>query len=373
MMSRFFLGLSLVVALALPGPAEASRFCQFSLWFKPKLPSTGLLERATFGPEFTFTNYDLLDEKPGSAYPLRAKTHKEVFEAYKKLCENRKDCHLEIGSDKKGGNFQVVYKDGWHFQVGIDEGVLEVQTLKGRYQDFVKNKKRLQSDLFDKMASMGLRPSVRCGGGHIHMGSDIFHEDPVLFRNFFADYANFPQLPFGALESDDPNHPPVAALKPHQQSGLVTALREFDTIANPLLKNFIWLIHSEVYTEAYTPSWGGGAYYQAIRLERMHWPNGMNTVELRGFRAQKSVDEFLLEIRLIIARLEYLRAKAERVPYRYGNEQADFSRQATVDAYYTYVEQTGLNWRQYRALLPGHLKYMTPYKQDPWSTKDELP
>jgi hypothetical protein len=320
------------------------------------------MERATFGPEFTFTNRRLLNEEDGKNSPEKEKIFSKARELYEQMCKVRKDCKITIGYDKHGGNFRVTYNDGWYFEVGIDQGVIEAQTVKGTYRDFLKNRVRLKDDLFYFMKSLGLFPDAEVGGGHIHIGADLFHEDPVLFRNFFADYANHPQLTVGVFSNDNPNHPPIIFLKPEQQEGFVKALKTFDAEENPTLKNFIWNIHSLVYTEAYTPEWGGGAYYQAIRLERMFWINGMNTFELRGFRPQKSVDEFLLQLELIGARMDYLKKNGQRVSFRFNESDADLRPQAIVDNFYSYVTETGLSWNKFKVLLPNRLKTRKPSK-----------
>lgn len=352
--------------ISLHAPAQFN-LCQLALdkFRSYSAPTSEFLETATFGPEFTFTNERLLSEnlKTNSEFPERAKALLKVRSSLEEYCQRSKECKISLGSDKHGGNFRVTYTDGWYFEVGIDNGVLESQTVKSTYADFLRNKKRLERDLFQTMKANGLKPDPEAGGGHIHIGADFFHDDPVLFRNFFADYANFPQLPFGLFDSPDPNHPPIAVLKRHQQQGFAKALERFDQIENPDLKAFIWLIHSEVYTEPYKKEWGGGAYYQAIRLERMFWLDGQATFELRGFRAQKSVDELLLQLELIGARMDFLKKQGGRVPYLFAERPASFTYQSIFDSFYIYVTEAGLPWGRYRSLLPGHLKYKKASKE----------
>lgn len=335
--------------------------CRLSLKRAETVAST-FLERATFGPEFTFTNSKLLWEPETSGFPVREKFFLKAREKYQELCRVRQDCSISLGSDKHGGNFRVTYNDGWYFEVGIDNNVIETQTVKSTYQQFLKNKNRLQSDLFNMMKNLGLVPDQITGGGHIHVGAEFFLEDPLLFRNFFVDYANHPQLTMGIFGDKDPNYPPIVLLKPHQQEGFTKALENFDSQPSPTLKSFIWNIHSQVYTEPFTPAWGGGAYYQAIRLERMFWINGAATFELRGFRPQKSMDEFLLELELIGARMDYLKNKNELVSFRFQNETPDFSAQSIVDTFYRYTTEAGLDWNRYKTFLPIKLKFLKPSK-----------
>lgn len=318
---------------------------------------TGFFEYATFGPEFTFTNDLIINEKSKAAkgttdFPHRNAAHKKAFEILKERCLIRRDCSVEMGSDKHGGNFRVTYSDGWYFEVGIDKRVLEVQTVKGSFSDFNRNKSRLEVDLFGTMKEIGLEPHARFGGGHIHVGAEFFHQNPILFRDFFVDFANFPQLVEGVLTQSNRNAPPLSKLTAEQQKGFVLALQNFDKIENPKLKDFIWQIHSEVYTIPYTPEWGGASYYQAIRLDRMYWKNGLGTFELRGFRPQISPEHFLLQIELIGARMNYLMKQNKRVSYKYQNSIPDYSDQGVVNAFHQYVTESGLSWNKFKVLLP---------------------
>jgi hypothetical protein len=321
--------------------------------------NSAFLAEATFGPEFTFTNEKILSEADDSGFPESEKVFLKVRKLLEKKCELRTNCTIAMGSDKHGGNFRITYADGWYFEVGIDKGVLEVQSKKGTYQDFQNNKGRLQQDIFNLMKFAGLTPHAFAGGGHIHIGADLFQNDPVLFRNFFTDYANFPQLGRGIFADPNPNHPPIAILKDYQQGGFVKALADFDKLENPTLKNFSWLIHSLVYTEDFMPDWGGASYYQAIRLERMFWLDGKATVEIRGFRPQRSAAEFLLELEVIAARMDYLKANAGRIAYRYENSPPDFSAFGIIMAYKTYLTEAGLSWTKYKVLLPPHLQALS--------------
>lgn len=319
------------------------------------------LAEATFGPEFTFTNEKIRAEAKDSGSPEREKVFLKVRELLEKKCKLRTNCTISLGSDKHGGNFRVTYSDGWYFEVGIDNHVLEVQTKKGTYEEFQTNKGRLQQDIFNLMKFADLTPHTIAGGGHIHIGADIFQNDPVLFRNFFADYANYPQLGRGIFADPNPNHPPIAILKDHQQKGFVKALADFDMLEHPMIKNFSWLIHSLVYTEDFVPAWGGASYYQAIRLERMFWLDGKATVEIRGFRPQRSAAEFLLELEIIAARMDYLKANGGRVAYRYANNPPDFSDYGTIMAFKTYLTEAGLSWSRYKVLLPPHLQILSQH------------
>ena len=348
-------------------PACFAKLIKFADIFKRAHVPT--ISESTFGPEFTFTNQTLVNEGNkalseaiasgrGAASALKTKFNTEKYEAFKETliarCKARKDCSTSIGYDKHGENVRVTYRDGWYFEVGIDMCVIETQTKPGRIADFVFNKKRLEKDLWKVAESLDLRPHSRAGQGHVHIGLNAFDHDPVVLRNFFVDYANHPEVAFGALGNHLLNSPPIAALKPEQRSGLKLALDEFDAAEAKSIPQFVRLIHKYVYTSTTAESWGGADYYHAIRLKRSLTINDASTVEIRAFRPQATVDEFVLQLELIQARINYLKSKP-LVEY-IETSRYEYSPQEVVNGFHKYVTETGLNWDKYKVLLPPNLQ-----------------
>lgn len=334
-------------------------------WFFKKPVAT----ESTFGPEFTFTNSTLVNEGNKALsealakgrnpfYALKTKFNMEKYEAFKdiliKRCKVRQDCTTSIGSDKHGENVRVTYKDGFYFEVGIDMCVIETQTKPGRIADFVFNKKRLETDLWKVAESLDLRPHNRTGQGHVHIGLSAFNHDPLLLRNFFVDYTNHPELAYGALGNHLLNSPPVAALKPEQRTGLKLALEKFDSLSKKTIPEFVRLIHKYTYTSSTASGWGGADYYHAIRLQRSESINEASTVEIRAFRPQATVDEFVLQLELIQGRIDFLKGKR---PVEYQDTgKYEYSPQEVVNGFHKYITEANLSWEKFKVLLPANLR-----------------
>lgn len=328
-----------------------------------------LIISGTFGPEFTFTNETLVNEgnkalnkaldagkHPSEA--LKTEFNMAKYQNFKEIleekCRIRKDCTTSIGYDKHGENIRVTYQDGWYFEVGIDMCVIETQTKPGRIADFIYNKNRLEEDLWQVAESLDLRPHYRAGQGHVHIGLSAFNNDPILLRNFFVDYSNRPELAFGALGNHLGNSPPIAALKPEQREGLQTALKQFDALETKTIPDFVRLITRNVYTASTIEGWDGADYYHAIRLERSMRINSASTIEIRAFRPQQTVDQFILQLELLQSRINFLRAKP-LIQY-HETDKYQYSRQDIVNSFYQYVTETGLSWEKYKVLLPPEMQ-----------------
>lgn len=355
-----------LITVAMQAQAYPQCFVRFADIFRKSHPT--VLE-GTFGPEFTFTNEVLVREgnialndalKHGHDPSVAVVTEHNMakYLSFKEIliarCKSGGDCTTSIGHDKHGENIRVTYKDGWYFEVGIDMCVIETQTKPGRIADFVFNKERLETDLWKVAESLDLRPHHRAGQGHVHIGLSAFNHDPILLRNFFADYSNHPELAFGALGNHLGNSPPIAALKPEQRAGLTKALSEFDSLNKKSIPGFVKLIDQNVYTASTNAKWDGANYYHAIRLQRAKRINKASTVEIRAFRPQATADEFILQIELIQARINFLKDQP-LVAYR-DTGRYEYTPQEIVNSFNRYVTEAGLNWEKYKVLLPPNLR-----------------
>src|SRR5690606_30529785 len=128
---------------------------------------------------------------------------------------------------------------------------------------------------FDFLARLGIEPHERAGGGHIHMGNDIFVKKPRLFRNFFIDYSNRPELAYGVLGNHQGNGPSFAMIPEAQRRAFGMELRKFDSSRekDQTADRFIKLVHQTAYKKHPFPELFGGrfgtapTYYQAIRFQ----------------------------------------------------------------------------------------------------------
>ena len=312
----------------------------------------------TFGPEFSFTNDELIaagnklkrPESPENAWKLE-----ELEFLYKEKC-SRGECRLSYGRDKHGRTVKVVFEDGWYLTLSLDMCALEVQTKPTTLEDFKRHMPRLK-EVFALMKAVGLEPHTRVGGGHIHMGMNAI-QDRLLLRNFFVDYANFPELSFGALGNHLYNSPSLAAQKPEQRRALDRVLENYDTKPSMTSKDFARQVQREVYTSTFKYQHAPD-HYQAIRVERVLFPAGSATVEVRAFRPQESPEHFLLQLELLQDRINFLADNA--APVRYASpSKFTFEPQEIVDGFHEYVAGMGASWERYKVLLPAELRELQP-------------
>ena len=77
---------------------------------------------------------------------------------------------------------------------------------------------------------------------------------------------------------------------------------------------------------------------------------------------QENADEFIQLAELMDARIKFAKQKAAsgaKIIYRNTN-QIRFNRQELVDAFYTYVSEVGLDYDDYKVLLPNSLQKVAP-------------
>ena len=312
----------------------------------------------TFGPEFSFTNEELIrvgNRVKQPEFPENVLKLEELELLYKDKCVSG-ECKLSYGHDKHGRTIKVTFLDGWYLVLSLDMCALEVQTKPTTLEDFKRHMPRLK-EVFAMMKTVGLEPHTRVGGGHIHMGMNAI-QDRLLLRNFFVDYANFPELAFGALGNHLYNSPSLAAQKPEQRRALDRILEYYDTRSYLGAKDFARKIQDEVYTSTFKYDHAPD-HYQAIRVERVLFPSRSATVEVRAFRPQESPEHFLLQLELLQDRINFLADNA--APVRYASpSKFTFEPQEIVDGFHEYVIGMGGSWERYKILLPKELREIRP-------------
>lgn len=227
--------------------------------------------------------------------------------------------------------------------------------------EFKKVAPRLEEFFLQPAAQAGLRPHIRAGGGHIHISRTAFEENALLFRNFFVDFQNRPELAFGALGNHLGNSAPLSALKPKQRQAAEKVLRDFDP-QRQKIDDLVALLHREVFTEGYFTEWGSGNYYQAFNMTRMRNGGGKATLEIRSFRPQENTDVFQLQTTLLETWINKHKNLNKPLPFL-NREGHDFRPQQIVDAYADLLRQLDLPWETYKILLPPNLRQIQPSKK----------
>lgn len=258
----------------------------------------------------------------------------KLLKKHEKLCANGR-CRIEILNDNP--NYRVVYPDGFYFAVKWDANTVEVTTKPSTSNELLSQRARVQSDLFDTAASVGLHPppigSV-LGAGHVSIGLDSFRGDARRLLDFIVDFTNHSELSNGILNRDFDNAAPLSAdplllarlakLKALVDSGDITTVEE--------LLVLFW--NEEI---------------QDGNWKRMALSITKGRVEIRSVRAQQSMDHFVKLVRLFEARMKYLekhpRPKLSLLPPIDDPAQA-------AENFHRYVTESGLDWKEYVELIP---------------------
>lgn len=322
------ISLAALLAFQQSNAAESSTHSCFFAMASPNFSIDEIAEplrNITFGPEFTFSNHEITkdylkaekNKQKLIATPVARLYFRKILVALRERCRDKK-CRIKAGQDKHGDNITVTFPDGWYFNVSFDEAVLEVQTRPETVESLRTVLHRIQKEIFDLFIDNDLKPYFSGGGGNIHVGNDIFQKYPDLFRDFFVDYANYPELTnqlFGAYH--DMNSPPFAAFPDDVKLKFKEELKKYDSLPDhkrtydkfiSLVTQHLYYMHPYFIEVPYPRTPFSTAYYQAIRLA-----TGLPTIEMRAFVAQTNAWEYLMQVELLLLRLNNLFKKDTRV------------------------------------------------------------
>jgi len=319
----------------------------------------------TFGGEFNFSSRKIVSSHPKgdvTSSPESREARDQMMKIMKVICENRGDCHIETLEDKyENISHRVIYTDGWWFQIGTDPMVVEIQTKPSTVAELKSLRNRIQNDIFGTAGQAGLFTAGKImdrlwAAGHIHMGVDsAFNGNPVLFRNFFADYSNHSELAYGIFAQDATNAPPLAILPTEKQSKAKEILALFDAGKIKQIPALAKRILKEVY-DVTTVHLGNPQKFQAYNFTRIgnkQFPEDEQTVETRGIGPQESADDFIAEAELIERRLEYVDRQGGQIPLDLKDPRT-MNAFEKVSKFYEYVTQSRLPFTYYRKFIEAN-------------------
>lgn len=313
-----------------------------------------------YGGEPTFANEEILsvdvDKKnaDGETYHWHISTEENqryinlMKDEVQKRCP---DCEITKTHNKHfEPGWAIKHPTGVAFQITPDPSVVEI-IVSPQFIEFFETHKKLYSSLiFGAAKAVGLRVHFAEGQGHITMMmQEVFAERPLLFRNFVADTVNHPELGLGIFEYNPLDSPP-AVLTPGLVRDLKAEIGEVDGKEGYTSGQIAYAV-DEAYERHPKANVGGETHYQALRVYNAH-PDRFGSgarVESRAFRPQKDFDEFLQQIKLIEARVNYLatiegkvRIRADEIP-TIGQAKTRFRK---------YVQESGLDWNDYKTFIP---------------------
>lgn len=382
----------------------------FSFLFFPTnklFANTGLI---TFGPEWEFTDEEM--DQSWKDEDHRNQKTLELCSAIERNCSAKKTnpaCTLTYSSKtievldelsktkvKKTiqwipcfVNYKIKESDGAPFDkdikltVGVDPGTIEVQATPMTLIEYNYMKTTIQSDLFDIAKANDLM--ARNGSnGHIHIGikhafangaATPGNENAKLFKRFFVDLVNHTPF-FDSRFKDLYNAPHISNCRRiyerHDYRDGQAVKSAFTSIIDEdidrvSIEDFARNISENIYSKFHAHSEyqqyiddglvedHNVTKYVAINLnhilpdKRKH-PEYEQTLELRGFRGQQNMDEFVKLITILQKRIEYIQNNEISLDESFPC--FDYKKpQESLDNIYNYITETGLNWDDYKALF----------------------
>lgn len=352
---------------------------QFSLARETQRPSIEL----KFGPEFTFTNLDFKngpDHLHQSLHELANRCQYLHGDKTRGWCYNFLYTvynHLVLGQPKEA---QFSVKDlvfespnGWNFKISLDPGVLEIKMAPMGIDSYKKFASDIQDAIFVSAANTGLFPWDYQGGGHVNIGLSEIAENPLLLRNFLVDLYNHPELTMGAWGYDTNNALPWHMTSEKSQEQFQKVIQKFDQgVFKKIggIKDFLKAVRksfSNIPFEPYGVSWKNRSISRSKHIGvSLHHIDSLNKseerIEIRSFRPQKDIYQFIRQIELLQARINYLNGMTEPLPIHSPDYlvphsvethllQPPIRPQDALKNFYLYVKESGQRWDQHRDYL----------------------
>lgn len=311
------------------------------------------LADATFGAEFTFTNFRILNAQTSGhiVNNVESERHRDLMaDRVRQKCKN---CKTEIIKNAYGvDTVKVTYSDGFYFIIATDPSVVEIQTKPLRNHEIKKILNRIQTDIFDSAKEVGMAPQARVGGGHIHFGfQSAIEGDLFLMRNLIVDFANNSEIAMGVLSNSIYNSRPIALLP----EGSIEAFKKIiDDVDHKKIRSARVLaerINKEVYNW-HPLGWVPTEKYQALNLMRIAsktWDINEKTFEVRSLEAQKSAAEFELLTRLFQGRIDYIKHLNKAIELKIPDTKT--SNLQMFENVSKYVTESGIDYKEFESVM----------------------
>lgn len=368
--------------------ARSSRLCWLLIVYLFVSAEPSLAVQPKYGPEFEFSNIDLLLKKNGNMSPwhgrlLEKKNAKILADYINQRCPEY-DCVMTRVDGKFGKEWRFTFPDGFWFQVSWDPGCVEVIAEPLTVEHW-KQKEDLMSELlFESAKGSGVSQSIgiyRHLAGHINQGFvSSYNGDADLFLYDFVDFQNHSELGVGILGKDFFNASPIHYLGEGHKAALEEVVRK-QLRSGYLNAHFAAQdINSTVYTLGTSEGHPveDAPHYQAIGLKSITGygrsrlrsgkkyevsPLGEQRTEHRYVRVQKSFQDYLLTIEYFDERLAALRQRLKQGAPRFFLRtpvERFLNKQAMVDLFWAYLQDLGMSFEKYKNLLPDWDEFVFP-------------
>lgn len=315
------------------------------------LSNTSAAEELIYGPEWTFTNQELLEAHEYST-ALRNEIFEKVFKKidahYAKLCRS-------MGCEYNKLKNTMTLDSGITIQFTEDGGVVEIKTTPMSLEMWKKHQDFFQEHVFNVLAKMGLTPHEREGAGHLNIGLKYFETKPLLFRNFIVDFYNHPGLGtvLNSLQANMHDARYIADMMVNGESPIEITPEKLKNIhknlakldASPQLQSVQNYKDSALsFTDRKTV---------ALRVHNSYdKPTYTWRAEIRTLRPQQNMGDFISAIEIFEANIKYIE-KNFKEPIVLLQPQKVTDGWKALGEFADYIDRTGLKWQNYRHLMPA--------------------
>lgn len=218
-----------------------------------------------------------------------------------------------------------------------------------------------QKEIYQLAKSVELRPPKRDGiwnGGHLHIDlKTAFDKDPQKFKNFVLDFWSHGELARGILAEDPLNASPIQTQRQLKQiRNLVIYLDSLTQDGKSLGPGEIRKIYKKF------PRIFNKLSFLGLNSSALNLKPSLGTLEIRALRSQKNAKALALITELLDRRIQYTNSHPRDAV------STDFIRNDWTDSekiknFQSYVEESGLNFDEFRELVPKkYLLYAPPKK-----------
>ncbi len=301
-----------------------------------------------FGPEWTFTNRELLalhDFEVIQKMP-------EIYEAFVRHCRLTKRCKATVDSE---GN-KIINFNGFEVYLAYDAGVIEMQSSPISQAEWRKKIDLLQENVFDVLGSMGYFPHSHIGNGHLNMGLQYFADKPMLLRNFIVDFFNHPGLSIvlNTYNENLRNSQTFDQWIPRDQDRFREALQQLDAIPDFTIRDVLEKLNPSLREKYIALAMREVILYSWDQSDKL---DSEARLEIRSLRPQANMTDFLKVIQIFESRVDYLSTLARPVPFQPPPRTKNGLE--ALGQYAEYLEESGLKLKDFKSLLPAEWRQIS--------------
>ena len=263
--------------------------------------------------------------------------------------------------------FSVQFTSGLTYNVSIDPGVVEVQSMPRTPGQYQESRSVLKNIIYPAFKNAEL--STKGETAHFNIGmNSAFESDPEGLLGFYLVFANRPELMAGILSDEDPSEAkPVRNMGIHRQGALEDIARDARRGRFRNARELALRIREEVEK---------GQKTGAVSLWHISEKSDKDEqIELRGIRQPSGVEEDALQTELIDALVQ--RARAGKLPlvFRSG-ERVSYTPAELATRFYVFLAENDLDWNHFKPLLSAKVATagVDPlvYGRVDWSDPEQL-